>query len=41
MINREIVEKMLEKFKTVSLANQPNGKGKFFADKSYAFAYFV
>lgn len=37
MINREIVEKMLEKFKTVSLANQPNGKGKFFADKSYAF----
>lgn len=37
MTNKEIIKKMLAKFKTVSLANQPNGKGKFFADKSYAF----
>lgn len=37
MINKEIVDKMLAKFKTISLANQPNGKGKFFADKCYAF----
>lgn len=37
MLNKEITSKMLAKFKSLSLANQPNGKGKFFADKSYAF----
>ena len=37
MLNKEITSKMLAKFKTVSLTNQPNGKGKFFADKCYAF----
>ena len=37
MLNKEITSKMLAKFKTLTLANQLNGKGKFFADKSYAF----
>lgn len=37
MINKEIIERMIAKFKSLSLENQPNGKGKFFADKSYAF----
>lgn len=37
MINKEIIGKMLAKFKELSLADQPDGKGKFFADKSYAF----
>lgn len=37
MINEEIINRMISKFRTLSLANQPNGKGKFFADKSYAF----
>lgn len=37
MINEEIINRMISKFSTLSLANQPNGKGKFFADKSYAF----
>lgn len=37
MLNKEITSKMIAKFKSLSLANQPNGKGKFFADKSYAF----
>lgn len=37
MLNKEITSKMIAKFKSLSLANQPDGKGKFFADKSYAF----
>ena len=37
MINQDITNYMANCFKNVTLANQPNGQGKFFADKSYAF----
>lgn len=37
MKNSAIINHMLLKFKDLSLANQPNGRGKFFADKCYAF----
>ena len=36
-LNSEIIRTFIDKFKTLSLANQPNRGGKFFADKSYAF----